>query len=197
MDKIDAFALQVLDLSWNVISDITNTTALCALTTLNLNHNQLKNVPKKFAQLTALKTLNLAYNAFSVLPDEVLSLASLATLDLTGNLIGSVSLSATNTPTTLQTLFLADNRLSSFPEHSSPCLKHVSLDLNSELSSQKTPLTIWQRIPASRGIVLCGTSISAIGSCPDPANVDRAYLGYSYQCALPYEEICPNILHIN
>ena len=56
-----------------------------SLTWLNLNSNELKQLPKSITNLKKLKTLVLSKNSFSSFPKEILQLTSLESIELGGN----------------------------------------------------------------------------------------------------------------
>ena len=102
-------------------------------TKCDLNNAELKNVPKEFLTMCpSIDTLELQNNELAELPDSLGALANLKTLRLSFNKLTKLPVEGFQMITNLQTLQLYDNSLARLPD--SMCaltqLKHVSVGVN-------------------------------------------------------------------
>jgi len=85
------------------------------LKTLNLNDNELTELPKEIGNLTNLETLNLNDNELTELPKEIGNLTNLENLELTRNELTELPKEIGNL-TKLMRLFLSGNKLTNLPK---------------------------------------------------------------------------------
>ena len=132
-----------LDLSWSSLTLKTGDfSGLSALTTLDLNLNDLTSLPEGvFSGLSALTTLNLSGNDLTSLPEGVFSgLSSLTTLNLNSNDLTSLPEGVFSSLSALTTINLNSNDLTSLPTGVFSGLSALTtLDLrNNDLTSLPT-----------------------------------------------------------
>ena len=84
------------------------------LRSLNLDHNNLSDLPIELSQLTSLKKLNISFNAFNAIPTSVLELTQLQSLNVQNNRIYSVP-DEIKTLKQLTSLNVQHNRLTKLP----------------------------------------------------------------------------------
>ena len=138
--------LQSLDLSENqlhhsLIERLLH--SLRQLKILNLNGNQLKDLPRETNMLQELRQLHIERNHFEEIPTIISRLEKLELLDISHNQIQGISSVVTNLEK-LQTLDMGYNRVQHLPEDllAMPQLIHVELTGN---PIQDPPKSIWSQ----------------------------------------------------
>jgi len=103
------------DLSGNVISKIPPKFAISfnLLTELNLSNNRMSNLPDEMANCNQLESINISSNSYVSIPNVLFSIPSLAKIDARKNFIADVDVELVSTCSSLETLNLEENPVSS------------------------------------------------------------------------------------
>ena len=117
IDNIDKLKnLQFIDLNGNQLTNIPlKLSLLLKLQTLDLSHNKLYAIPKEIGKLTALQTLDLSHNRLSNLPMELSELSNLEYLYLQNNQLNSISSELSNL-NHLYFINLSENKITKIPD---------------------------------------------------------------------------------
>jgi small GTP-binding protein len=122
-----------LNLESNQIKEIPTTISqLISLQSLNLGRNELKKLPEAIIQLTSLRALELSSNNITKFPESIRKLRNLQALDLSGNKMSEIAEEITLLKN-LQELTLSHNKITKIPKSISDLtnLKFLNLSNNS------------------------------------------------------------------
>ena len=112
------------------------------LTSLNLSHNKLKVLPKKFfINCVALKELDLSYNVICKLPKYIGSLKHLTVLHIQNNRLTRIPVTIEKLQS-LEYISICDNNFNNFPTHLFKLPKLKQMDINSKYMHNLMSLTI-------------------------------------------------------
>ncbi|CAM9261598.1 unnamed protein product [Chrysoparadoxa australica] len=142
------FKLKTLLLGENKLSSdiVAALGTLISLTELQLNGNELTELPAELLRLANLTMLDLSHNQIKVFPEEISKLAKLTTLLVNNNSIAVIPLSL-GSITSLTHLNLSANQISSLPDELCTLVSVYKLDLSHNMC-QRPPLVIrkWPKL---------------------------------------------------
>lgn len=130
--KIDGNQLEEIQLFSCNIKEIDLNTDLTKVQIINLNYNELTNIPNWVFEATNLKVLHLIGNKLTNIDPRLSQLLHLTDLNLSDNQIKSIPEDLIELPT-LEKLDLSENELTSFnlkKDQVSPHLQHIDLSYN-------------------------------------------------------------------
>lgn len=126
-------SLEELDLSSNRLQDLENIQGLSKLTSLHAYWNGLITLPENFGDLVELRELYLTENAVKVLPESMSKMVNLRTFMAHYNDLTTLSNNIVSGWTSLNTLNLAENDISSVPSDWSPLKSLTRLDMRANI----------------------------------------------------------------
>jgi Leucine-rich repeat (LRR) protein len=132
--ELNNLTFNILDLSYNSISEIHEELSKIEITELSLSSNKLVTLPKNLESLKSLKTLKLSSNKLSgSIPKEILNLPNLTNLDISHN--ENLSECEKVDSTSLEKVMISSCKLSKFPKGIAeiPSLKILEMIYNTEI----------------------------------------------------------------
>jgi leucine-rich repeat protein SHOC2 len=133
--ELNSLTFNILDLSYNSISEIHEELSKVEITELSLSSNKLVTLPKNLENLKSLKTLKLSSNKLSKsIPKEILNLPNLTNLDISHN--ENLSECEKVDSTSLQKVMISSCKLSKFPKGIAeiPSLKILEMIYNTDIT---------------------------------------------------------------
>jgi hypothetical protein len=129
---------QFSTLSFNTVAD----PQLSTVTSIVAQNNQIQSVPNLCSYSSILTSLDLSNNQITVLTNNIACLAKLSTLKLNNNLIATLSSNSFSSISSLQSLYLQYNKITSIPQGLfTPVLSNlVLIDLSNNLL---TTMEMW------------------------------------------------------
>ncbi|XP_037955141.1 protein flightless-1 [Teleopsis dalmanni] len=135
------------------------------LTTLDLSHNKLKEIPEGLERASSLLVLNLSHNTIETIPAQLfIHLRDLLFLDLSHNRLETLP-PQTRRLINLQTLLLADNPLELFQLRQLPSLQ--SLEVLNMRNTQRTLLNFPTTLDSLSNLAELDLSQNALPKVPD------------------------------
>lgn len=158
--------IEKLDLSSNRLSDLPDLSMLSKLHTLDLNQNNLKEVPPVVYSLQKLQNLNLNNNQLSLLPGGLLKLTALKTLSVAYNQLAGFP--ALLTGLKIKNLDISGNPIKALPDNISD-MKELEVFIANECALDKLPSNI-MNMAALKQLSLNSNQLATISK-----NIEKLY----------------------